>query len=56
MIPEAGRTADVRVIGAGMAGLTAAAKLQLARRRFLVLEKGRSVGGRLASRRIGGAR
>jgi hypothetical protein len=47
--------ADVLVIGAGMAGLTAAAKLQRAGRRVLVVDKGRGVGGRLASRRIGGA-
>jgi predicted NAD/FAD-dependent oxidoreductase len=47
--------ADVLVIGAGMAGLTAAAELQRAGCRVLVLDKGRGVGGRLASRRIGGA-
>jgi hypothetical protein len=46
------RDTDVLVIGAGMAGLTAAAELQRARLRVLVLDKGRSVGGRLASRRI----
>ncbi len=48
-------TTDVLVIGAGMAGLMAAAELQRAGRRVLVLDKGRGVGGRLASRRIGGA-
>lgn len=46
---------DVLVIGAGMAGLMAAAQLQRAGRRVLVLDKGRGVGGRLASRRIDGA-
>jgi predicted NAD/FAD-dependent oxidoreductase len=46
---------DVLVIGAGMAGLIAAAELQRAGRRVLVLDKGRGVGGRLASRRIDGA-
>ena len=49
------QTTDVLVIGAGMAGLSAAAELQRAGRRVLVLDKGRGVGGRLASRRIGGA-
>jgi len=46
---------DVLVIGAGMAGLIAAAELQRAGRRVLVLDKGRGVGGRLATRRIDGA-
>ena len=46
---------DVLVIGAGMAGLMAAAQLKRAGRRVLVLDKGRGVGGRLASRRIDGA-
>ncbi len=49
------QTTDVMVIGAGMAGLIAAAELQRACRRVLVLDKGRGVGGRLASRRIDGA-
>ncbi len=46
---------EVLVIGAGMAGLIAAAELQRTGRRVLVLDKGRGVGGRLASRRIDGA-
>lgn len=45
----------VLVVGAGMAGLAAAAELHRAGRRVLVLDKGRGVGGRLASRRIEGA-
>jgi predicted NAD/FAD-dependent oxidoreductase len=49
------QTTDVLVIGAGMAGLTAAAELQRAGHRVLVTDKGRGVGGRLASRRIEGA-
>lgn len=49
------QTTDVLVIGAGMAGLIAAAELQRAGRRVLLLDKGRGVGGRLASRRIDGA-
>ncbi len=39
------QTTDVLIIGAGMAGLIAAAELQRAGRR--VLDKGRGVGGRL---------
>jgi len=46
---------DVLVIGAGMAGLTATAELQRAGLRVLIIDKSRSVGGRLASRRIDGA-
>lgn len=49
------QTTEVLVIGAGMAGLIAAAELQRAGRRVLVLDKGRGVGGRLASRRFEGA-
>lgn len=44
----------VVVVGAGLAGLTAATSLA-AEHEVLVLDKGRSVGGRLATRRIGGA-
>jgi hypothetical protein len=55
MTQDTGQTVDVLVIGAGMAGLIAAAELQRAGRRVLVLDKGRGVGGRLASRRIGAA-
>lgn len=46
---------DMLVIGAGMSGLAAAATLQQAGRTVAVLEKGRGLGGRLATRRIGGA-
>lgn len=48
-------TTDVVVIGAGMAGLIAAGELKRAGLRVLVLDKGRGVGGRIATRRIGGA-
>lgn len=47
-------TFDVVVIGAGIAGLTAARSLGQ-RRRVVVVDKGRGVGGRLATRRIGDA-
>lgn len=46
---------EIVVIGAGMAGLVAARELQRAGRRVRVLDKGRGVGGRLATRRIGDA-
>ncbi|WP_303674740.1 NAD(P)/FAD-dependent oxidoreductase [Vampirovibrio chlorellavorus] len=40
------------IIGAGMAGLIAASKLQAAGQDVLVLEKSRALGGRLATRRL----
>ncbi len=46
---------DVLVVGAGMTGLIAARELIRAGRSVTVLDKGRGVGGRLASRRIDGA-
>lgn len=46
---------DVLVVGAGMAGLIAARELVRAGGSVTVLDKGRGVGGRLASRRIDGA-
>jgi predicted NAD/FAD-dependent oxidoreductase len=49
---EPERQDDVLVIGAGMAGVMAATELTRSGARVLVLDKGRSVGGRLASRRI----
>ena len=42
---------DVIVIGAGMAGLSAAQRLQAAGLRVLVLDKSRGIGGRMATRR-----
>ena len=49
------RSADVLVIGAGMAGLSAASSLQKAGRKPLLIDKGRGIGGRMATRRIGAA-
>ncbi|MFM9059795.1 MAG: NAD(P)/FAD-dependent oxidoreductase [Planctomycetaceae bacterium] len=45
----------VIVIGAGIAGLCAAGELVRAGRRVLVVEKSRGIGGRMATRRVGGA-
>ena len=44
---------EVLVIGAGMAGIAAAGRLQNSGKAVIVLEKGRGVGGRMATRRIG---
>ncbi len=49
------RNFDVLIVGAGMAGLSGAVELQRAGRRVLLLDKGRGVGGRMATRRVGAA-
>lgn len=45
---------DVVVVGAGLSGLTVAGDLRTAGYQVLVLDKSRGVGGRVATRRIGG--
>lgn len=47
---------DVVVVGAGMAGITAARTVRAAGLGVVVVDKGRAPGGRMATRRIGGAR
>ena len=54
-MPEQKRAVDVVVIGAGIAGLMAAARVGGHGRSVLVLDKSRGVGGRMATRRVGGA-
>jgi renalase len=46
---------DVIVVGAGIAGLSAARELAAAGRSVLVLDKGRGLGGRMSTRRLGSA-
>jgi renalase len=46
---------DVVIVGAGIAGLSAAGELVANGRRVVVLEKSRGVGGRMATRRVGDA-
>ncbi|MBB5033127.1 NAD(P)/FAD-dependent oxidoreductase [Prosthecobacter vanneervenii] len=46
---------DVLIIGTGVAGLIAAREIRNAGRSVVLLDKGRGLGGRLATRRIGAA-
>jgi hypothetical protein len=45
---------EIAVIGAGVAGLTCAQKLQQSGRRVVVFDKSQGLGGRLATRRLAG--
>ncbi|WP_310427582.1 FAD-dependent oxidoreductase [Chamaesiphon sp. VAR_48_metabat_135_sub] len=45
---------EIAVIGAGVAGLTCARRLQQAGKRVVLLDKSRGLGGRLATRRLAG--
>lgn len=56
MRPMNDEACDVLVIGAGLSGLLAARELTASGLSVAVVDKGRSVGGRLATRRIGAAR
>jgi hypothetical protein len=56
MTSAAFRDSDILIIGAGLAGIMAARTLRDAGIEALVVDKGRSVGGRLATRRIGEGR
>jgi hypothetical protein len=47
---------DVVIVGAGISGLMAAIRMRTAGLRVAVVDKGRSVGGRLATRRVAGGR
>lgn len=55
MVKSRNQFADIAVIGAGMSGMMAASELSRAGRRVTVVDKGRGVGGRMATRRIGAA-
>lgn len=46
---------DVLILGAGMSGMAAASEVSRAGRSVMVVDKGRAVGGRMATRRIGEA-
>lgn len=56
MSTQSDNQADVLIAGAGMAGLMAAQQCQQHGLQTILIDKGRSVGGRMATRRIGPGR
>ncbi|MGB1311923.1 MAG: FAD-dependent oxidoreductase, partial [Leucothrix sp.] len=52
---SAQHSVEILIIGAGMAGLSAAVDLTTAGKDVLVIDKGRGLGGRLSNRRLDGA-
>lgn len=53
---ECGMDCDVLIVGSGAAGLSAARELRASGRRVTVVDKGRVVGGRMATREFDGGR
>jgi predicted NAD/FAD-dependent oxidoreductase len=49
-------TSDILIIGAGISGLLCAAELRKGGKSVCVIDKGRGLGGRMATRRMAGAR
>lgn len=52
LAPVAAQDADIAIVGAGIAGLSCAARLAAAGRRVVLFDKGRGLGGRMATRRM----
>ena len=48
------RKVEIAIVGAGIAGLSCARKLQQAGHEVIIVDKSRGLGGRLATRRLAG--